>query len=133
MGGQRVFERAGVADRVDTTSVNMFRESWPQGYDAHFFANVFHDWSLETCASLAASSFAALERGGRIYLQEILLDDSGDNPTIAVAFSLLMCLGTKGQQFTFGQLKDILESAGFTGVTTQRSYGYYSIVTGIKA
>jgi hypothetical protein len=126
-------ERAGIADRVDTTSVNMFRESWPQGYDAHFFANVFHDWSMDTCASLAASSFAALEHGGRIFLQEMLLDDSGDNPVTAVAFSLLMCLGTKGQQFTFGQLKQILEHAGFTDITSQRSYGYYSIVTGLKA
>jgi acetylserotonin N-methyltransferase len=125
-------EKAGVANRVDTTSIDMFREAWPKGYDAHFFANVFHDWSLDTCASLAASSFAALEPGGRIYLQEMLLDDSGDNPTPAVAFSLLMCLGTKGQQFTFLQLKRILEQAGFASVQARRSYGYYSIVSASK-
>ncbi|HEX4996791.1 MAG TPA: methyltransferase [Terriglobia bacterium] len=125
-------ERAGLSGRVDTQAVDMFRQPWPRGYDAHFFANVFHDWSPDTCASLAASSFAALADGGRICLQEMLLDDAGDGPTTTVAFSLLMCLGTKGQQFTLGQLKDILERAGFSDITSRRSYGYYSLVTGFK-
>ncbi len=124
--------RAGVADRVDTRAVDMFREEWPRGYDCHFFANVFHDWSPETCAELARSSFASLEAGGRIGLQEMLLDDSGDGPIQPVAFSLLMCLGTKGQQFTLAELREILEGAGFTGIEAQRSYGYYSLVTGYK-
>jgi len=123
---------AGVTDRVDTVVVDMFREDWPAGYDCHFFANVFHDWGFETCAELARSSYAALSPGGRICLQEMLLDDSGDGPIQPIAFSLLMCLGTKGQQFTLGQLGEILEGAGFTGVTAERSYGYYSLVTARK-
>jgi len=125
-------DRAGVSDRVNAQAVDMFRDAWPKGYDAHFFANVFHDWSLDTCAALAASSFGALERNGRIYLQEMLLDDAGDSPTAAVTFSLLMCLGTKGQQFTFTQLKEILVHAGFTDIQSKKSYGYYSLVTGRK-
>lgn len=124
--------RAGVAERVDTRAVDMFREDWPDDYDAHFFANVFHDWSFETCAELAAKSFAALPSGGRICLQEMLLDESGDAPYPAVAFSFLMTWGTKGQQFTFNQLKAMLERAGFTDVGVQRSAGYYSLVTGHK-
>lgn len=124
--------QAGVSDRVDTRAVDMFREDWPTGYDAHFFANVFHDWSFDTCQDLAAKSFAALEPGGRICLQEMLLDESGDAPYPAVAFSFLMTWGTKGQQFTFSQLKKILEQAGFKNIRAQPSYGYYSLVTGEK-
>jgi len=125
-------EKAGVSDRVDTTVVDMFREDWPDGYDCHFFANVFHDWSIETCRQLARSSFDALEPGGRICLQEMLLDDSGDGPIQPIAFSVLMCLGTKGQQFTFGQLEEMLGDVGFTDVRAERSFGYYSLVTGFK-
>lgn len=124
--------RAGVADRVDTRAVDMFRQEWPAGYDCHFFANVFHDWSVETCVELARASYAALEPGGRICLQEMLLDDSGDGPIQPVAFSVLMCLATRGQQFTLAALKEILEGAGFTRVGAERSYGYYSLVTGRK-
>jgi O-methyltransferase/methyltransferase family protein len=125
-------QKAGVADRVNSQAVDMFRHAWPKGYDAHFFANVFHDWSFDTCAKLAASSYAALENGGRIFLQEMLLDDDGDSPATAVAFSLLMCLGTKGQQFTFAQMKNILENAGFTDIQSKQSYGYYSLISGRK-
>jgi O-methyltransferase domain/Dimerisation domain len=124
--------KAGVADRVDTAVVDMFRDGWPRGYDCHFFANVFHDWSLETCAELAQSSFDSLEPGGRICLQEMLLDDSGDGPINAAAFSIVMCFGTKGQQFTLAKLREILEGAGFSGVDARRSYGYYSLVTAFK-
>ena len=44
-----------------------------------------------------------------------------------------MAMGTRGQQFSFPQLRDILEQAGFSGVTWQPSYGYYSMVSGFKS
>lgn len=124
--------KASVSDRVDTKAVDMFREAWPEGYDAHFFANVFHDWSFETCAELAKKSYASLAPGGRICLQEMLLDEGEDNPAAPVAFSFLMTWGTKGQQFTLDELRGILESSGFKNIRAQRSYGYYSLVTGDK-
>lgn len=124
--------QAEVADQVDTTSVDMFREPWPEGYNAHFFSNIFHDWNFDTCRELAKSSFDALEPGGKILLHETLLNDGGKSPFQAVAFSLLMAIGTMGQQFTLAQLQDILESAGFVNVDSRNSYGYYSIVSGEK-
>lgn len=126
-------EQAGVSDRVDTQAVDMFREPWPEGYDAHFFANVFHDWSIETCVELASKSYAALPPGGRICLQEMLLDETEDGPSAAVAFSFMMAWGTKGQQFSLSGLRDILEQAGFHNIQAQRSYGYYSLVTAQKS
>jgi acetylserotonin N-methyltransferase len=121
-----------VAHQVDTVTVDMFREAWPSGYDAHFFSNVFHDWNPETCLALAKSSYAALEPGGKILLHEMLLDDSGTEPAPAVAFSLLMAMGTMGQQFTFPQLQALLTEAGFRKVSCRHSYGYYSLVSAEK-
>ena len=121
-----------VADRVDTTAVDMFRQPWPQGYDAVFFSNVWHDWNFQTCKWLASRSFEALPSGGRIMLHEMLLDDDGAGPATAAAFSMLMLLATQGQQFTFGELKTILEGASFTGIEAFPTYGYYSITTGYK-
>lgn len=129
---QQYIEKAGVSSQVDTTTVDMFRQEWPRGFDAHFFSNVFHDWSIDTCIELAKKSHAALPAGGSILLHEMLLDDSGTAPAPAVAFSLLMAMGTMGQQFTFAQLREILEAAGFRAVSCQHSYGYYSLVRGVK-
>jgi acetylserotonin N-methyltransferase len=125
-------EAGGVGDRVDTKAVNMFRESWPAGYDAVFFSNVWHDWNVRTCEWLARRTYEALPKGGRIMLHEALLDDGGAGPVTTAAFSMLMLLATQGQQFTFGELKGLLEAAGFRDVETRPTAGYYSITTGYK-
>jgi acetylserotonin N-methyltransferase len=122
----------GVAAQVDTKAVNMFREPWPKGYDAVFFSNIWHDWNFRTCAWLAARAYEALPRGGRILLHEALLDDDGNGPPATAAFSMLMLLATQGQQFTFAELKALLESAGFEGIETRQTAAYYSITTGDK-
>lgn len=124
---------AGMDARVTTAGVNMFTEAWPAGHDGHFFANVFHDWSDETCRLLAQKSFAALPSGGRIFLNEILMDDEGTGPWPAAAFSLLMLVGTLGKQYSLVEYRDMLEAAGFTDVQAQRTGGgYYSLVSAVK-
>jgi O-methyltransferase/methyltransferase family protein len=125
-------ESGGMRDRVDTIAVDMFREPWPKGYDALFFSNIWHDWSFRTCSWLAGRAYEALPRGGRIMLHEMLLDDDGAGPATAASFSMLMLLATQGQQFTFGELERILEGAGFGGVESVQTAGYYSITTGYK-
>ncbi|MGX7895562.1 methyltransferase [Tsuneonella sp. HG222] len=128
---------AGTDGRVGTAGVNMFTEDWPaggdDGPDAHFFSNVFHDWSDETNLDLARRSFAALPSGGRIFLNEILMNDDYTGPYAAAAFSLLMLTGTLGKQYSLAEFKVILEEAGFTEVQAQRTGGgYYSLVSARK-
>ena len=125
-------EEAGVQGQVDTLEVDMFRQEWPENYDAHFFSNIFHDWSPETCLDLARKSLDCLLPGGKILLHEMLLDDNASEPAHAVTFSLLMAMGTKGQQFTYPQLRKLLELAGFHDIQRQPAYGYYSLVSGVK-
>ena len=122
----------GAKTQVDTLAVNMFREPWPKGYDAVFFSNIWHDWNFRTCAWLAARAYEALPPGGRIMLHEALLDDDGNGPPPIAAFSMLMLLATQGQQFTFAELKALLEDAGFDDIETRQTASYYSITTGYK-
>ncbi len=130
---QHFVDRAGVGAQVSTAGVNMFTQEWPRGADGHFFSNVFHDWSDETCRLLARRSFEALPSGGRIFLNEILMDDEGTGPFPAAAFSLLMLVGTLGKQYSLAEFRDILESAGFTDVQAERTGGgYYSLVSAVK-
>jgi acetylserotonin N-methyltransferase len=123
---------AGVADRVDTRTVDMFREPWPEGYHAIFMSNIFHDWTTDTCARLAASAFGALRADGRIYLHEMIISDDGSGPLPAAAFSAMMLVGTEGRQRTFAELAGLLEDAGFTDVAVAETYGYFSLVSAFK-
>jgi acetylserotonin N-methyltransferase len=124
--------KAGLSGRVDARAVDMFREPWPRGYDAHFLSNIFHDWSLETCAELTKKSFDALPPGGRVYLHEMLLDEDGAGPRAAAGFSVIMLIGTRGQQCTYSELAKLLEGAGFVDITMKPTYAYYSLIAGRK-
>jgi acetylserotonin N-methyltransferase len=126
-------DSAGLGGRVVTQAVDMFREDWPTGHDAHFLSNIFHDWSDTTCRLLAAKSFAALPPGGRIILHEMLMDDDGCGPAATAAFSILMLLGTRGRQYSLPELRGFMEEAGFTSVEAQQTGGgYYALVTAVK-
>jgi acetylserotonin N-methyltransferase len=96
-----------------------------------FFSNIFHDWDFDTAALLAERAFRALPSGGRILVHEMLLADDGAGPPTTAGFSMHMLL-TQGQQYTFADLRTLLEKAGFANVAARHTYGYYSIVAGIK-
>ena len=129
---QEYISRGGVSDRVDTLALDMFRDPWPQGYDAVLFSNVFHDWDAATCRQLAARAYDALPPGGNIYLHEMLLHEDGVGPLTVNAFSMLMLLGNDGHQFTATELQQLLEQAGFSDLRTTPAYGYYSLTVGRK-
>ena len=128
----RFIADGGVAGRVGTVAVDMWRDPWPDGHDALFFSNIFHDWNVEQNEWLARQAFGALPSGGRIVLHEQLLNDAEDGPRTVASFSMLMLRGTQGRQYSLPALRRILEAAGFTGVEARHSYGYYSLVTAAK-
>ena len=125
-------DRYALTDRIDTASLDMFNDPWPSGYDAHFLSNIFHDWGWERCRLLARQSFESLPAGGRIYLHEMLLEDTRDAPLAATSFSMNMIFFTQGKQFTAGELEVLLDEAGFEEITITPTCGYYSLVTGRK-
>ncbi len=128
----RYIEDAGVRAQVDTRVVDMFRGAWPEGYDAIFMSNIFHDWNQDTCAVLAARSLEALPPGGRILLHEMLLADDGSGPLAAAGFSMMMLAGTQGRQYSFSELARILTDAGFVDPQVTEAHGDFSLVSARK-
>jgi acetylserotonin N-methyltransferase len=124
--------RYGVSERVDTQGANMFADPWPQGYDAVFFSNIFHDWDEPRRRLLAQKSFRILPPGGRIYLHEMLLAETRDGPLPAALFSLAMLIANYGKQFSLTELQSLLGGAGFVDVQATQTYGYYSLVSARK-
>lgn len=123
---------SGLEDRVSTVAVDIFRNPWPQGFDGVLFSNIFHDWDLPTCCGLAARAFESLRPGGRVFLHEALLNDLRDGPFTTAAFSVQMLLQTRGQQFTFADLTEILGGAGFVNPQHVSTHAYFSVISASK-
>jgi predicted O-methyltransferase YrrM len=124
--------KAGLSDQVDACPLDMFRQTWPAGYDAVFLSNILHDWDFETASMLVQKAYDALAPGGQILIHEMLLDESHDGPARAAAFSFFMLLGTKGQQYTATELVGLFRKAGFRDPRVMPAHGYYALVSARK-
>lgn len=110
---------------------DMWHDVFPLA-DAHFFSDVFHDWTPEKCLFLARKSFEALPPGGKIIIHEMLFDEKQHDSLTVASASLSMLLWTEGQQFTGEELREILTESGFASIKIDASFGYWSIIEGRK-
>ncbi|AOJ10964.1 methyltransferase [Burkholderia mayonis] len=127
----RRFVDARWRDRVAFQPGDMWRDPFPPA-DLHFYSNISHDWPADKDAALARKSFDALPCGGRVVLHEMLHRDDKSGPLAAAAYSLMMIGWTQGEQYTSRALSAMLADAGFTLIETIPSFGYFSLVTGVK-
>lgn len=100
--------------------------------DVHFYSQIYHDWPLEKCRFLTRKSFESLASGGRIVIHEMLFDDAAARPLAAAAYSIAMLLWTEGKQYSIEELSAILEEAGFREVEATPTFGYFSIIIGLR-
>jgi acetylserotonin N-methyltransferase len=127
-----MFERFAVAERVRFLGADMFKQSWPTGSDAVLFSNIFHDWELPRCHELTRKAFEALPSGGRIFVNEMLLDEDRGGPLGPALFSAMMLFKMEGRQFTFSGLESLLHAAGFTAVERVSTFGYYTLLSATR-
>lgn len=118
-------------DRITVKPGDMFTSNWPTR-DAILFGNIFHDWDVDTCISLAKKAYEALEPGGYIMLHEIPLNDTKDGPLVAACFSIEMLLYEKGKQYSHSEFKEMLNSVGFVEFNSVNTFGYYYLFTARK-
>ncbi len=123
--------RASLQERVKAHAGDWWNSPFPVA-DAHFYADIYHDWPPDKGRLLTKKSFDSLPAGGRIIIHEMLYNDEKTGPLTTAAFSLVMLLWIEGQQYSGHELEAILTEAGFTEIETKPSFGYWSIVTGRK-
>ena len=122
----------GLQNQIGVNPIDMFEDGWPSGYDALFFSNIFHDWGKKRYTYLTEKSFDVLPSKGRIYLHELLLEDTKDGPHTLTMYSLGLRFVTKGTLFSAEELDELLTGYGFKDITITHTYGYHSLVTGRK-
>jgi len=107
-------------EQIEVKAVDIFTDEWPSGHDAVFFTH------------LGQKSFEVLPSGGRIYLHELLLEDTRVSPPTLAVYSLGLSFATRGKLFTAGDLNELLTGWGFEDISITHTYGYHSLITGRK-
>lgn len=124
-------EKSGLQDRIGTHVADMWNDPFPAA-DLHFYSMIYHDWPPDRCRFLTNKSFASLPSGGRIVIHEMLFNDDRTGPLATAAFNIAMLLWVTGQQYSGRELREMLKQAGFKQIEVKPTFGYWSVVTGVK-
>jgi hypothetical protein len=110
---------AGVENRFRTLPGDAFEVDFPGGFDVALVTNFLHHFDPPTCTSFLRKVQAALSPGGRVAVLEFVPNPDRVSPPIPARFSLAMLAGTPaGDAYTFAELQQQLEGAGFRNVST---------------
>ncbi len=121
---QEYIRRAGLADRIQARVGDMLRDPLGQGFDLVLLSAICHMFSPEENRALYQRAHAALARGGRVLVQDFILEPEKTAPRFAALFSLNMLVGTRaGSSYSEPEYTAWLTEAGFRDIHLVRLPG----------
>lgn len=125
---------AGLAGRVRLVAGDFLTDPLPPGADLAWVSAIVHQNSRAENRHLFTGVFHALVPGGRIAIRDILMAENRTRPTAGALFAVNMLVATTGGgTFTFEELRQDLEAAGFRHATVARvDEGMNSVVVAEK-
>jgi predicted O-methyltransferase YrrM len=118
---QRRVAAAGMEKRVELVPGDFTRDALPPGADLAWVSAIVHQNSRAQNRALFAKVLAALVPGGHIAIRDILMEQDRTRPLAGALFAINMLVATEGGgTFTFAELREDLEAAGFAKVAVMR-------------
>jgi hypothetical protein len=109
--------RYGLSDRITFAAGDYLVDRIPGRYDAAWLSQILHSEGPDECARILEKVAAVLEAGGRIFVQEFVLNGTMDGPLQPALFALNMLTGTAaGRAYSEEQLREMLFAAGFVNL-----------------
>ncbi len=115
-------EQEGLLDRVELVSGDFYKDPLPGGCDLALLSAIIHQNSPDQNVGLYKKVYQALNPGGVILIRDHIMDESRTRPPGGAIFALNMLVNTRGgDTYTFQEIRETLEQAGFREVTLLRS------------
>ncbi len=112
----------GLSDRVTLVAGDFSRDELPTGCDLALLSAIIHQNSPAQNLDLFGKIFRALNEGGGILIRDHIMDESHTSPPAGAIFAINMLVGTAGgDTYTFGEIREGLEKAGFAEVSLVRT------------
>lgn len=111
---QKHIDEAGLGDRVRTRVGDLRVDNLGSDYDMVFVSAICHMLSPSENRDLLKRSFDALAAGGRVVIQDFILNADKTSPKSAALFALNMLVGTRGgSAYSEIEYSEWLRGAGF--------------------
>jgi (2Fe-2S) ferredoxin/predicted O-methyltransferase YrrM len=121
---QRHIQKAGVSERVSTRVGDLRSDPLGQGYDLVFVSAICHMLGPDENRDLLERCHRALASGGRMVIQDFILEPDKTAPKWGALFALNMLVGTRaGSSYSEDEYTRWLEGAGFRNIRRVRLPG----------
>ncbi|HLW71971.1 MAG TPA: methyltransferase [Candidatus Binataceae bacterium] len=105
--------------RIELCEVDYRAGELPGPVDVIFMSNIIHSEDEATNAELVAKCFRALASGGRVIIKDHIMDAELVVPAAGAVFALYLLLTTRGRDYSFIEVSNWLQAAGFVGITIE--------------
>jgi (2Fe-2S) ferredoxin/predicted O-methyltransferase YrrM len=130
---RRHIQDAGVADRVMVRAGDLRSDQLGEGYDLVFVSAICHMLGPVENIDLLRRCREALTRGGRVVIQDFILEADKTAPRFAVMFALNMLVGTRGgSSYSEPEYAAWLGEAGFGEIRRLRLPGITGLMIGSR-
>jgi (2Fe-2S) ferredoxin/predicted O-methyltransferase YrrM len=130
---QKHIQAAGLAERIQTREGDLRRDGFGAGYDLVFASAICHMLSPEENRDLIKRCYAAAAPGGRVVVQDFVLEPDKTAPKFATLFALNMLVGTRGgSAYSAEDYTAWLQEAGFQDVRRVRLPGPTNLMVGTR-
>jgi len=111
----------GLIDRVRLVEGDFSTDPLPDGNDLVWVSAIIHGNGRAENQELYRKIYAALDPGGTVLIRDFFMDDTRTSPVEGAIFAVNMLTATPdGNCYTFREVKEDLEAAGFRDVKTVR-------------
>lgn len=130
---KRITDKFGVRDRFDFIEGDLLDANFGSGYDVATLGHILHSEGEQRGRQLLRKVFSALKSGGTIAIAEWLVNDERTKPLPSLMFCVQMLVNTeKGDTFSFNEIKQWLEDAGFKKVRKLKAPGPSPLILATK-
>jgi ubiquinone/menaquinone biosynthesis C-methylase UbiE len=130
---KRITQDFGVGERFDYVEGDILEANFGSGYDIATLGHILHSEGEDRSRQLLKKTFRALKSGGTIAIAEWLVNDDRTRPLPSLMFAVQMLVNTeKGDTFSFNEIKNWLEEAGFRKVRKLESPGPSPLILAAK-
>lgn len=129
----RLIQGAGLSGRITLRKGDFTVDPFGREFDLVILSKVMHEYSREVSKRLLQKTFAALIPGGRILINDYILNESQTHPRTAVLQALNVLVSTRsGHVFPENELRALLIETGFGDIQLLSIAGATDVMTAIK-
>lgn len=130
---RRYVEAKGLSGKIDVVEGDANVDELPRGYDLVFMSQLLHSNSPKENEALIANGAASLNAGGRLVVQDFVVDEGRAGPPRPVIFALNMLVATAaGDTYTESEIRGWMEAAGLNDIERTDTDFETALVVGKK-